>query len=1074
MIFTPRSPHVLPVRRIRRNSTPTRRALHIVVALALAVSAVAPGSMIWPPKTAAAATTGFLSPASNLELVGSVVNPGNAYAADGLDAEFDDSADSKYGTFGVSLPAGATVTGIEVQIKARRTTGDGAEDLRVNVTDNDGVTWGSSKLTGDFGDAYSTETVGGPTDLWGRSNWTTSELSDANFAVRVRNNFSSGTVGVDHVAVRVHYRQSDPNPALGLSCGLDIALVVDSSGSIDPTELGQMKNAFKGFVDAFLPGTPTQFSVTEFDTTASVAQGFTGNATAVKSAIDGATSGGFTNWEDGLVKATSTFDPRPAKPDLVVFASDGNPNKRGNPALPGTGEDEGAAMLAAVEQANAMKAAGTRILALGIGDNLNVENLKAISGSVVAPPDPLDSSADVILADFSTLASALSDLANEFCGGKILVQKLLDTDNDGTADLTGSVSNAQLAGWTFDVAGSPSDPSAQTTDATGALAFDVSNGTYAVTETGTAPGTALTAAQCTKGDATVGTVDLTSRTVSDLTMGSDETVSCQFTNAVVPTPPNVTITKTDDRDTAALGEVLHYRLTLSNTGGTDAVGVAVTDTLPPLVTDVTNISHSGALLGGTIVWNGLTVPAGGTLVLTFDGTVPSSLPAGTTILHNEAALGCSEQIELDQVRTACPFSGTAKDDTSVTVAPTIALDKTGAATVSPGATLTYTLNWSVGGNASATNAVITDPIPANTTFVSADTGGAFASGTVTWNLGTKNPGDTGAVSVTVTVSNPLSNGTVLTNTGTFDTDQNDPVSDTVTTTVQSAPTLGLTKAANPTTVNPNQDIRYTVHWSVAGNSSATAVVLTDPVPTNTAFVSVEDGGTYSATTKTVTWNLGTKQPGEAGDAHFTVRANAGIGSATTIANTASLDAAETDPVIATANVAVVIPQVLGIQNPEVRNPDLAIDKSVNDKIANPGDTLTYSVVVKNTGTSDALNVVLTDRLPDGFTFADGDTAAKTWNLGTLAYGQSRTVTYDVKVATDAKAGTYRNTAVVTADGVNPRQDSVDVNVKVPQVLGVATTGPSRADYLLFALGALLVGYGAFSLVRQRRTGARTA
>src|SRR3990172_9462401 len=185
------------------------------------------------------------------------------------------------------------------------------------------------------------------------------------------NNNCSDSVTVSHNIVQ--------NPTLPQVCGVDIALVIDSSGSIEGGELTQIKNAFLGFVSALLPATPTQFSVTEFDTTASVTQSFTSNTTAINNAINAASSGGYTNWEDGLVKAQSTYDPRLDKPNLVLFASDGNPNRVDN----GTSVSESQAVSEAVIVANSLKSDGTRVVALGIGNDLDLDNLKAISGPTV-------------------------------------------------------------------------------------------------------------------------------------------------------------------------------------------------------------------------------------------------------------------------------------------------------------------------------------------------------------------------------------------------------------------------------------------------------------------------------------------------------------------------------------------------------------------------------------------------------------------------------------------------------------------------------------------------------------------
>ncbi len=52
--------------------------------------------------------------------------------------------------------------------------------------------------------------------------------------------------------------------------------------------------------------------------------------------------------------------------------------------------------------------------------------------------------------------------------------------------------------------------------------------------------------------------------------------------------------------------------------------------------------------------------------------------------------------------------------------------------VGPGSTVDYTITVKNIGNATASNVSITDPLPANTTFVSADQGGRFAAGAVKW------------------------------------------------------------------------------------------------------------------------------------------------------------------------------------------------------------------------------------------------------------------------------------------------------------------------------------------------------
>ncbi len=75
--------------------------------------------------------------------------------------------------------------------------------------------------------------------------------------------------------------------------------------------------------------------------------------------------------------------------------------------------------------------------------------------------------------------------------------------------------------------------------------------------------------------------------------------------------------------------------------------------------------------------------------------------------------------------------------------------------VGPGSNLTYTVTVHNIGNAAATGVNITDPIPANTSFVSAQDGGSGGAGNVTWTGKTVAAGDSIALHFTVQISPSL-------------------------------------------------------------------------------------------------------------------------------------------------------------------------------------------------------------------------------------------------------------------------------------------------------------------------------
>src|SRR5205823_3841899 len=92
-------------------------------------------------------------------------------------------------------------------------------------------------------------------------------------------------------------------------------------------------------------------------------------------------------------------------------------------------------------------------------------------------------------------------------------------------------------------------------------------------------------------------------------------------------------------------------------------------------------------------------------------------------------------------------------------------DGTGSA--QPGQTLTYTLTITNNGNQGATGVLLTDTLPAHTTFVSASDGGTFGGGVVTWNIGSLAAGASVTRLVEVQVNAAVPAGVVsVTNTAT--------------------------------------------------------------------------------------------------------------------------------------------------------------------------------------------------------------------------------------------------------------------------------------------------------------------
>ena len=91
-------------------------------------------------------------------------------------------------------------------------------------------------------------------------------------------------------------------------------------------------------------------------------------------------------------------------------------------------------------------------------------------------------------------------------------------------------------------------------------------------------------------------------------------------------------------------------------------------------------------------------------------------------------------------------------------APALVLSKVDAGKpVGASSNVNYTITLKNIGNAAATNSTISDPVPANTSFVSAQDGGTFSAGNVTWTGAALAPGDSTTVHFTVSIAAALKN-----------------------------------------------------------------------------------------------------------------------------------------------------------------------------------------------------------------------------------------------------------------------------------------------------------------------------
>ncbi len=402
------------------------------------------------------------------------------------------------------------------------------------------------------------------------------------------------------------------------TCGMDISLVIDTSNSITVDQMTQMKTAVKGIVDAFAPNS-ANFSIVSFNTVAKIELAFTDDSAQVKSKIDSLAPvvGSNTNWQDALIKSSSTFDPRPTKGNLIILASDGVPNEYYDGAILKNSYD--AALAAAVVVANTIKAGNTKILGLAIGSEANVDNFKQVTGPNVSPsPVPMGVTTDIITTDFSTMSTSLANLYSSMCSSTITIQTQIDTNNDGVADIDGGTANSLLSGFGFSLTGPTSSP-ALSTDQTGSHQYTaLSDGAYSVTET-PKNGYFLSSIKCTQNSALAGVVDIPNHKVSSLSITKGDNAYCIFLHNAQTPQIGLSVSVSPTGVPIGGGDIT-FSYTVNNPSSVPLSQVGITDKQCPAVAYVSGDVNSDKMLQNTETWQ-YTCSRSTTMALTSDALV---------------------------------------------------------------------------------------------------------------------------------------------------------------------------------------------------------------------------------------------------------------------------------------------------------------------------------------------------------------------------------------------------------------------------------------------------------------------
>ncbi|TFF44332.1 DUF11 domain-containing protein [Bacillus thuringiensis] len=484
--------------------------------------------------------------------------------------------------------------------------------------------------------------------------------------------------------------------------------------------------------------------------------------------------------------------------------------------------------------------------------------------------------------------------------------------------------------------------------------------------------------------------------------------------------PNIQATKSVNKSVATIGDILTYTVTIPNTGLLPANNVILTDILPngtsfiPGTVTVDNIPQTNANPAAGISLG--TINNGASRTVTFQATVVS-LPNPNPI-SNTANI----TFQYTPIAGGTTFNGLATSNsagTQVNLADINGTKSVNKLFTDIGETLTYSIALANIGNIAATNVIYTDLIPSGTTFIpgSVTVNGVIQAGAnpaTGISIGSIAANSTTTVSFQVFVpSIPQTNPILNSGTTTYQyiPVPNQPaVSGTDTTNIVSTQvnnaTVTMTKAVDKNFADIGDTLTYTVSFTGTGNTNANNVIFTDVIPTGTTFVINSltiDGTTQVGANPANGVNIGSIPTGTTKNVSFQVVVNT-IPASNVVSNGSSASYQYTvnpsqSPV--TKNIS------SNLVSTQINNANVTLTKSTNKQFATIGETISYTILITNSGNTAATNVQLTDSLPNGTILTPGSVTLNgvlqnvdslvSVPIGTIPGGATFTLSFQVTV-----------------------------------------------------------------------------
>lgn len=469
---------------------------------------------------------------------------------------------------------------------------------------------------------------------------------------------------------------------------------------------------------------------------------------------------------------------------------------------------------------------------------------------------------------------------------------------------------------------------------------------------------------------------------------------------------------TANRNSANPGDPIVWTVTARNEGPDDATATEVILTLPAGVSFQGAAPGRGSFDEGSGTWTLGPLAAGEAIDLVVTvridpGTEGSTLSSTATISAPETDLVGDNDLATDAIRVR------SVDLVMTKVVDDVAPDE--------GDLITYTLGVENLGPDDAGAVVVTDVLPAETTFVSAvPSQGVYDDATGIWSIGAIAEGQTFSMALIATVDAGTAGAEVvnearITSSDEVDVDPGNDVA-SASLTVFSAD-LSIAQSVDVSSPNEGDTVTFTLDLENLGPNDVSGVQVSSPSAAGLSFASATPTqGSYDSGTGL--WTVGALTAGQ----------TASLDLATTVdAGTAGLSLTQVSTIVASSLSDPVADNDVAETTLTVFSADLSAVLTADRTQPNVGETVVLTAVVENLGPNLATGITVAESLATGLTVVSAlpsagsfDIPTGSWSLPSLAAGTSDTLTIAATVDGGTAGQTLGNSLeIVGSDLVDP-------------------------------------------------------